>query len=97
MMTQKQAKAIQDKLVEDGYKLSWWYGTDCRKCCGVYPKLMEKQATFDSHAYFECEVCGRKSKAFSMPWLARDDWNSMNFDPIPVQMSLFEEVNDATN
>lgn len=90
-MTPKQAKAIQDKIVADGYKLSWWYGTDCRKCCGVYPKLMDNGG-FDAKVFFQCEVCGRRSEAFSMPWLARDNWNSMNFDPIPVQMSLFEEA-----
>ena len=38
-MTAEEAKKHQDQLMADGWDLSFWYGTSCTKCCGVFPKL----------------------------------------------------------
>lgn len=71
------------------FDLGWWYGTWCKKCCDVYPIFM-KTDDFSDLCYYQCEVCGRKSKKCVMPWVARDDWNSMEFDLIEEQISLFQ-------
>ena len=83
-MTQEQAMAEQERIVKDGYKLGWWYGTNCRKCCGVFPKFMKAYTAAGGKCFYQCDVCGRKSGLHEMPWLARDDWNEMDFSPIPV-------------
>ena len=78
MKTPDEAKRDQEKLAEH-FNLSYWYGTHCQKCCGVYPKLIAGLNGFEDLCRYECEVCGKTTEAFSMPWLARDAWNSGNF------------------
>lgn len=74
-MTAAEAKRNQDHLSKH-FNLSWWYGTNCKPCCGVYPKFMTSGAT-NEKCYFMCEVCGRKSSKEDMPWLAEKTWNEM--------------------
>ena len=86
-MTAEEAKRNQDQLIADGWDLSFWYGTWCEKCCGVYPKFISHIGGFDDLCRYECEVCGKTTKAFDMPWQARDAWNSGLF--ITTQGRLF--------
>ena len=84
-MTREEAIAKQADLAKD-YDLSYWYGTNCTKCCDVFPALMTSQG-FDSKCWYECEVCGKKTEPQSMPWLAREAWNRGEF--MQTQMSLW--------
>lgn len=83
-MTEEEVKRHQDELAEH-YDLSHWYGTWCKKCCGVYPKL---EFTVN-HCWYECEVCGRRTEAKQMPWEARDAWNRDEVTGKAHQMTLF--------
>lgn len=87
-MTASEAKTNQDKLVAKGMQLGWWYGTRCKKCCGVYPKFMTKDIQDPCNAYYQCEVCGKHTDLYTMPWLAEEAWNSMENDE--QQMSLMQ-------
>ena len=75
LTTTEEIKAHQDKL---GNNASWYYGTWCNKCCGVYPAFMKEQ-TFDDKGYYVCLVCGKESIHTDMPWQARDEWNAGNY------------------
>lgn len=86
-MTAEEAKKHQNQLVAEGWDLGFWYGTNCTKCCGVFPKLDTHIAPNDDCRY-RCEVCGKKTAAYSMPWLARDAWNEGNVI-LPDQPKLF--------
>ena len=86
-MTRTEAKAIQDDLEARGFKLGWYYGTNCEKCCGVYPKLVSSQQN-GAGCWYECEVCGKRTDEHPMPWLARDAWNSHEFKFEQIKMSL---------
>ena len=85
-MTKEEAKRKQDDLERKGYKLSYWYGTNCEKCCGVYPAFKDNGAN-DSACWYECEVCGKRTKGFEMPWLAEKAWN--NHEYLPTQITFF--------
>ena len=87
-MTAQEAKKNQDDIVKQGYKLSHWYGTWCEKCCGVYPKF-ETSGALQEKCYYICEVCGKRTENFDMPWLARDAWNNHEYKETCTQMSLF--------
>lgn len=88
-MTAAEAKANQDRIVADGYELGWWYGTGCKKCCGVYPKFMTRNTEDTRSAYYECEVCGKRTKEyFTMPWLAEEAWN--RDEVTEPQMNIFQ-------
>ncbi len=84
-MTREEAIAKQADLAKD-YDLSYWYGTNCTKCCDVFPLFKTSQG-FDSQCWYECEVCGKKTEPQSMPWLAREAWNRGEF--MQTQMSLW--------
>lgn len=86
-MTEQQAKANQDRIAAH-YELGWWYGTRCRKCCEVFPKLMKTTTTHDQ-CYYECEVCGKKTKPFDMPWQSEKAWNNGEYVKEMRQLSLF--------
>ena len=75
-MTKEEAKAKQDRIVEQGFKLSWWYGTNCKKCCGVFPKFCTEGDPAADKCFFECEVCGKRTEGFMMPWQAEKAWNN---------------------
>ncbi len=88
-LTKEEAKAKQDEITKHGFKLGWWYGTDCKQCCGVYPKFM-KTAGFDDKCYYECEVCGKKTDLYEMPWQAEKAWNEDRIHYDNETISLFE-------
>ena len=71
------------------YDLGWWYGTKCKKCCGVYPKLMTKPTQDPKNCYYQCEVCGRRTALYTMPYLAEQAWNNDEVEHKALQMSLF--------
>lgn len=73
-MTMAEAKANQERIAQH-YNLGWWYGTRCAKCCGVYPKFMRRETFDPKAAYYQCEVCGRRTEYYTMPWLAEEAWN----------------------
>ena len=73
-MTREEAKENQDRLAKK-FNLSYWYGTNCEKCCGVYPKFRTTTG-FDSKCYYECEVCGKRTDEEVMPWIAEEKWNN---------------------
>ena len=78
-MTREEAKANQDRIAKD-FDLSYWYGTKCEKCCDVFPKFR----TFGdlgghSKCYYECEVCGKRTELFDMPWQSERAWNNHEY------------------
>lgn len=73
-MTIEEAKAKQAKIAQN-YNLSWWYGTGCTKCCEVYPKAEFEGNLASQNIYYICEVCGKRTKGYEMPWLATEAWN----------------------
>lgn len=78
-MTKEEAKANQDRIAK-GYDLGYWYGTNCEKCCGVFPKFR----TFGdlggwTRCYYECEVCGKRTDKFEMPHQAEKAWNDHEY------------------
>lgn len=84
-MTREEAAAHQAELAKH-YDLSYWYGTNCKKCCGVYPKFKHSEA-FGGGCWYECEVCGTRTNEVSMPWIAAEQWN--HDEVIPGNFSLF--------
>lgn len=86
-MTAKEAKEKQDRIAQH-YNLGWWYGTDCEKCCGIFPKLMMSGATSHEQCYYQCEVCGKRSEPCLMPWIARDKWNDHEYVQEEKQLSF---------
>ena len=93
----KEIKAIQDKL---GGMLSFYYGTWCNKCCGVYPAFYTEMG-FKDDGYYVCLVCGKESKHEPMGWMARDDWNNGIFKWEPDkeefrQMTINDFLGGAT-
>lgn len=87
-MTAEEAKANQDRLKANGYDIGWWYGVKCKKCCGVYPKLMTSGG-MDYKCWFQCEVCGRRTETKIMPWVSEKAWNKGEFVDDLLQYSLF--------
>ena len=88
-MTREAAIANQEQIVADGFNLDHWYRTDCEKCCGVFPKVMTLPTFSIEDCYLQCEVCGKKTKAYGSPYLARDAWNRHEYIE-DTQMSIFE-------
>ena len=100
-MTAEAAKANQDRLKSLGYDLAWWYGTRCKKCCGVFPKFMTSDG-MNHTCWFQCEVCGRRTEPQKMPWIAEKVWNKGEFLDVETykldtlyEMALRGEVPDA--
>ena len=94
-MTASEAKANQNRIVSSGFELGWWYGTGCRKCCGVYPKFMTKDTQNPRNAYYQCEVCGRRTDLYTMPWLAEKAWNNEFKEEkkmIKIEVETIEEL-----
>ena len=71
-MTIEEAKAEQARIAEH-YRLEWYYGTDCVRCCEVYPRFKANHST--GYCWYECPVCHKRTAEYSMPWVARDAWN----------------------
>lgn len=89
-MNQMEAIAHQKQIVDDGYDLSFWYGTGCTKCHEVFPKL-QGGTTEHPGCWYECEVCGKKSELAPMPWVAREYWNAGRMQGVD-QLTLFGEM-----
>ncbi len=75
LKTTEEVKAHQDKL---GDNVAWYYGTWCKKCCGVYPAFFNEM-NFNNYGYYVCLVCGKESEHCPMPWQSRDAWNEGRF------------------
>ena len=86
-MTKREAIENQERLAQR-YNLGWWYGTMCEKCCDVYPKLMREGSPSKELCYYECEVCGKRTEGFLMPWMATAAWNDHEYKTNAVQLNL---------
>lgn len=74
-MTKEEAAAEQNRILLMGSNLGWWFGTDCEKCCGVFPRFHDNGGAKAESCWYECDVCGKRTEKKSMPWIARDAWN----------------------
>lgn len=88
-MTALEAKRKQNEILAQGYDLGWWYGTNCKKCCGVFPKLMFAKTYDPKDCYYQCEVCSKRTELKVMPWQAKEAWNNDECHYESLQMSLF--------
>ena len=81
-------KAKQDKL---GDNADWYYGTNCKKCCGVYPAFYT-EGGFRDYGYYVCLVCGKESIHKPMNWEAREAWNNEEYlwQPMYKQHTIFD-------
>lgn len=86
MKSQNQAQNEQADLINKGMNLGWWFGTNCKKCHGVYPKIMNEGNTTNERVYFICEVCGKRTEGFQMPWIAEKEWNAGKFKQEQIRM-----------
>jgi hypothetical protein len=83
------AKAEQDNRERRGYSLSFWYGTRCDKCCGVYPESVTCGHQADEKMYYRCKACGKRTAGvFDMPWEACEAWNNGETCYENAQLSL---------
>lgn len=91
LLPASEVKDRQDKL---GKNAGWYYGTQCEKCCGVWPAFMSETG-FEARCYFVCLVCGKESEHRSMPWMATEAWNAGLFKWEPGkqrQMTIFDVI-----
>ena len=81
-----------------GNFLSFYYGLDCKKCCGVYPRYFTTDG-FESKGYYVCLVCGKESEHGDMEHLARANWNEGRYEWKPeekeYQYSIFDFMREA--
>ena len=75
-MTREEALKKQTDLAQH-YKLQWWYGTDCKLCCGVYPRYVTGG---DGSRWYECDVCGKRTAPKPFRTAARVAWNNEEFE-----------------
>lgn len=75
LRSQEEESLYQEKNKD---RLSFWYGTNCEKCCGVYPKFYTEQG-FNNDGYYVCMVCGKESQHAPMTWMAKDLWNNHKY------------------
>ena len=83
-MTMEDAILEQEEIVRRGFNLGWWFGTNCRKCCSVFPRLIAN----DHDCWYQCPVCGQRTEPASMPWIAEEAWNSGRFRDEILQISF---------
>lgn len=84
-MTREEAKRNQERL---GDAAGWYYATEAKKCCGVYPKLMRKRTNDPQDVYLQCEVCGKQTALFTMPWLAVAAWNDLHYEEQQLALDM---------
>ena len=76
-----------------GKAIQFYYGLECKKCCGVYPAYFTTDG-FESRGYYVCLVCGKESKHGVMEHLARSNWNEGRYEWMPeeknYQYSIFD-------
>ena len=73
-MTAEEAIRKQNEIAEH-FDLGFWYGVGCERCCGVFPKLIGGIGGALDLCRYECEVCGKTTNVYEMPWLAEEAWN----------------------
>ena len=58
-MTQQEAMMEQKMIQIKGFNLGSWFGTNCEKCCGVFPRSCRRD-TNDKYrdVFYKCDVCG---------------------------------------
>lgn len=87
-MTTEEAAANQKRIAER-YNLGWWYALNAEKCCGVFPKVMTANTLDVKDCYLQCEVCRKRTKLYTMPWLAVEAWNKHEYKDEWTQQTLF--------
>ena len=88
-MTQQEAIRQQRELQIKGFSLGWYFGTGCEKCCGVYPRFCKRDVTDKYHdCYYKCDVCGKQTDYYGMPWQCKEAWNKHQFMGEGVQLSF---------
>lgn len=89
--TLKSAEEEKEHQRKLGKMLSFYYGTRCKRCCGVFPAYFTTDG-FESRGYYVCLVCGRESKNGAMEHLARANWNASRYEWIPedYQYTIFD-------
>ena len=88
-MTREEAIRQQQMLQLKGFSLSWWYGTKCEKCCDVYPRFCKKDTNDKYHSvFYKCDVCGKQTDLYGMPWQAQEAWNDHKYAGEGVQLSF---------
>ena len=87
-MTKQEVIERQRHLAITGF-LKFAYCMDAEKCCNVYPKLCHKNTNDKYHdTYIQCEVCGKQTELFGMPWVAKEAWNKHEYQGKGVQLSF---------
>lgn len=84
-MDRETARKKQEETAKH-YNLAWWYGTNCTKCCGVFPRF---GIAGNDDCFYYCEVCGKKTEPHTMPWLAERAWNAGEFKDEATQLTMF--------
>ena len=56
------------------FTLGFWYYTEGKKCCEVYPKF---KTDHEDMCYLECPVCGDRTGKHHMAWQAWTEWDEM--------------------
>lgn len=88
-MTKQEAIKEQERLAQ-AYNLGWWFGTDCEKCCDVFPRFCKLDINDKYHdCYYKCDVCGKQTDYYGMPSQAADAWNNHRYLGQGVQTDLF--------
>ena len=88
-MTKEDAIMEQKLLQIKGFNLGHWFGTDCEKCCDVYPRFVNRNTNDKYHSCaYRCDVCGKQTEWTGMPWQARDAWNEHKYQGAGVQLSF---------
>lgn len=87
------AEAIQEQRhISMVSKLEFYFGTNCEKCCEVYPRLCRRDTNDKYHdTYYKCDVCGKRTEYFGMPWVAAEAWNKHEYAGGGVQINMFME------
>ena len=89
-MTREEAVSEQKRLsILYNGKLDFWFGTNCEKCCDVYPRFVSRNTNDKYHSCaYRCDVCGKQTEWTGMPWQARDAWNNHEYMGAGVQLSF---------
>ena len=85
-MTTEEAKANQAQIAKH-FNLAWWYGIRCEKCCEVYPKFDTEGDSAGGKCFYVCEVCGKRTRGFDMPWQAEEAWNNHEYKNATTQLA----------
>ncbi len=87
-MTKEDAIMEQKLLQIKGFNLGHWFGTNCTKCCDVYPRFKHRFENGKELGLYECPVCGKHTAGETMPWISAEAWNSGKYESCTVQQSF---------